>query len=102
MGWDGPGGGRNEEDRWARSERWSDRAESYRELADPDESARFRRENSRLDANCLSVLGLPAAGWVAHTVQRALGEHGPAWWLLWFGAQIGVVALLALAWRRWS
>jgi hypothetical protein len=101
MSWDGPGHGQDREDRWARSERWSDRAESYREFDTPGKSARVQRENARFQGNCLTALGLPFAGWLAHLVEHALGEHGVAWELLWFGVLVGLALLVGRAWNRW-
>jgi hypothetical protein len=101
MSWERPGSGQDREDQWARSERWSDRAESYRELGDPGKSARVQRQNARMQGNCLTALGLPAAGLLAHVVEHALGERGAAWGLLWFGAVAGLAALAGVAWNRW-
>lgn len=102
MSWSGPGGGRDMEDRWARSERWSGHAESYREIMDtPERIDRMRREDRGYGAKVYSVIAIPVGGFLAHVLQRAFHQAGLWWYLLYLALLVlGPQALLA-GLRRW-
>lgn len=80
MGWDQSGWGRDREDRWARSERWSGRAESYREIMDtPEKVERMRRADAAYGRHVFVALAFPLYVYLAHRLQRMTHQSGFLW-----------------------
>jgi hypothetical protein len=85
------------EDRWVRSERWSEQAESYREIMDtPERIDRMRREDRRYGARVYGAIAIPVGGFLAHLLQRAFHQTGLWWFLLYLCLLVlGPQALIA-------
>lgn len=102
MGWDQTGRERDREDRWTRSERWSGRAEGYREIMDtPEKVERMRREDAAYGGRVLVAIAFPLCVYLAHRLQRLTHHHGFLWTMAYVLVLFAVPWALFAAVRSW-